>query len=63
MVFGAYTELYAGLSPDVVGMQSNEWVIPWGRMTRLRKDYYSEEGKENARKFWEWCEKEVEPFA
>ncbi|CAE7015500.1 hypothetical protein PTNB73_01279 [Pyrenophora teres f. teres] len=63
VVLGAYTELYGALSPDVVGIQSNEWVIPWGRMTQLREDYYSEEGMANAKAFWEWCEKEVEPFA
>ncbi|PWO25098.1 hypothetical protein PtrARCrB10_06362 [Pyrenophora tritici-repentis] len=62
-VMGAYTEIYAGLSPDVMGLQSNEWIVPWGRMTKLRKDYNSEEGMKNAKAFWEWCEKEVEPFA
>ncbi|KAI0573584.1 retinol dehydrogenase 12 [Pyrenophora tritici-repentis] len=51
MVFGAYTELYAGLSPDVVGIQLNEWIVPWGRVTKLRKDYSSEEGLENAKTF------------
>jgi len=63
MVLGAYTELFAGLSPDVVGIKENEWVVPWGRIVKLRDDYWSEKGVENGKAFWEWCEKEVERFA
>lgn len=63
MVLGAYTELFAGLAPDVVDIQKNEWIIPWGRIAELRKDYWNEEGVQNAKAFWEWCENEVERFA
>ncbi|KAH5432697.1 hypothetical protein HBI47_096690 [Parastagonospora nodorum] len=58
-VNGAYTELYAGLSPDVVGMKKGEWVVPFGRIMSLRKDL-AEGG--NAREFWEWTEKVVEKY-
>ncbi|RMZ69789.1 Oxidoreductase short-chain dehydrogenase [Pyrenophora seminiperda CCB06] len=61
-VYGAYTELYAGLSPDVVGIKKQEWIIPWGRIALMRKDFGSEQGAENAKAFWEWCEGEVERF-
>jgi retinol dehydrogenase-12 len=30
--FGAYTELYAGLSPEV---RDGDWVIPWGRRSEV----------------------------
>lgn len=56
-VFGAYTELFAGLAPDAVGAtEKGKWVIPWGRIGTHRKDYA--EGT-TMRQFWEWSEKEV----
>lgn len=64
-VNGAYTELYAGLSPDVVALKANEWVIPWGRITSLRKDLADtavakeEGGSGRAKEFWEWSEEQV----
>lgn len=58
-VNGAYTELFAGLSPEVVGMKKGEWVVPFGRIMALRKDL-AEGG--NAGEFWEWTEKVVEKY-
>ncbi|RYP39197.1 hypothetical protein DL767_002305 [Monosporascus sp. MG133] len=37
-IYGAYTELIAGLSPDVAERDNNAWIIPWGRFGPLRKD-------------------------
>ncbi|KAI1081482.1 hypothetical protein F5B20DRAFT_67046 [Whalleya microplaca] len=37
-VLGAYTELFAGLSPEVTLENSGQWVIPWGRFQSARKD-------------------------
>ena len=37
-IFGAYTELYSGLSPDITMEKTGEWVIPWGRLYPIRKD-------------------------
>ncbi|KAF1939872.1 NAD(P)-binding protein [Clathrospora elynae] len=61
-VNGAYTELFAGLSPEVVGIKTSEWVVPWGRITLLRKDYVDAKGEENARAFWEWSEEQVQKY-
>lgn len=68
-VNGAYTELFAGLSPDVAAsLKQNEWVIPFGRITALRKDLAlaglgeGEGGTGNARRFWEWSEEQVRQY-
>ncbi|KAK8023655.1 hypothetical protein PG993_011721 [Apiospora rasikravindrae] len=38
-VFGAYTELYAGLSPELsLEEHGGGWVVPWGRPMRIRQD-------------------------
>ena len=62
-MYGAYTELFAGLAPEAASLKESEWVVCWGRTMQLRQDYYSEKGKDNAKAFWEWCEKQVESFA
>ena len=68
-IYGAYTELFAGLSPDVVsGNKRENWIAPWGRFVPLRKDIeYSVKGKEEggtgvAEAFWEWTEEQVRAF-
>ena len=54
-VNGAYTELFAGLAPEVAKLKEGEWVIPFGRIAELRKDFVGGNGKE----FWEWSEEQV----
>lgn len=66
--FGAYTELYAGLSPDISTERNGSYVIPWGRIAVPRKDLVQvmkskeEGGSGNAAAFWEWCEAEVAKY-
>ncbi|KAI4671983.1 uncharacterized protein J4E78_000482 [Alternaria triticimaculans] len=62
-VNGAYTELFAGLAPGAAKLKTGEWVMPFGRVGTLRKDYWSETGKKTASAFWEWSEKQVEQYA
>lgn len=66
---GAYTELFAGLSPDVTIEQTGAWIQPWGRLgVPLRKDIVAasrteaEGGTGVAAKFWEWSEEQVKPY-
>ncbi|KAH8892089.1 NAD(P)-binding protein [Thozetella sp. PMI_491] len=67
-VYGAYTELFAGFSDSITLADSGCWVIPWGRITPIRQDIHdagmsdSEGVKGLGSKFWDWCEKQVEPF-
>ncbi|KAG9697835.1 hypothetical protein KCU95_g3346, partial [Aureobasidium melanogenum] len=67
-VYGAYTELYSGLSPDITLKKSGDWVVPWGRLHPLREDLLeatksvSEGGNGHAKAFWEWTEEQVKDF-
>ncbi|KAJ9150419.1 NAD(P)-binding protein [Pleurostoma richardsiae] len=67
--YGAYTELFAGLSPDVTVEKSGEWIVPWGRFLPIRKDLLdaskpeAEGGTGIGLKFWEWSEEQVKSYA
>jgi len=65
-VFGAYTELYAGLSREVGVKNNGTYIIPWGRVygeegiprKDLREALMTEKegGLGYGEKFWGWCE-------
>jgi NAD(P)-dependent dehydrogenase (short-subunit alcohol dehydrogenase family) len=64
--FGAYTELYAGLSNEITLKHSGGYIIPWGRLQADEEAYrqdiitamkpIEQGGLGYARKLWEWCE-------
>ena len=68
--FGAYTELYAGLSPEITMEKNGAYIMPWGRI----HDYFprndiveamkleDQGGKGAAKRFWEWCENKHREF-
>ncbi|KFY49848.1 hypothetical protein V495_00425 [Pseudogymnoascus sp. VKM F-4514 (FW-929)] len=70
--FGGYTELFAGLSPEVTLQQNGAYVIPWGRIQEdeecSRKDIVEamtpkeEGGFGYDGRLWEWCEEQWTPF-
>ena len=60
---GAYTEAWAGLSPEVKLEDTGRYAIPWGRWhPSPRKDVLAslkskeEGGNGLAKEFWDWCE-------
>lgn len=61
-VFGAYTELYAALSPDITVEKSGCFVRPWGQIEEYAK--YFRDGCEDgtAKKFNQWTEEQVAPY-
>ncbi|RYP10839.1 hypothetical protein DL764_000391 [Monosporascus ibericus] len=67
-IYGAYTELFAGLSPDVAERDNNAWIVPWGRFGSLRKDIgdacktKEDGGSGIAQQFWDWSENELKPY-
>ncbi|KAK3379066.1 hypothetical protein B0T24DRAFT_568810 [Lasiosphaeria ovina] len=67
-VFGAYTNLFAGLSPDVTMEKSGVYVAPWGKFWNVARDMVdgtkteAEGGTGIARRFWEWTEEQVAPY-
>lgn len=57
--YGAYTELYAGLSPDMtLEKDQGGWIVPWGRRYAMRVDILAEAQKEKgtAWKTFEFCD-------
>ncbi|KAG0651101.1 Short-chain dehydrogenase reductase [Hyphodiscus hymeniophilus] len=69
-VFGAYTELWCGLSSDVKAEDGGRCAIPWGRWhPSPRKDILEglklkeEGGTGLAADFWDWCEENTKMFA
>lgn len=66
---GVYTELWAGLSPDLTMEINGGYVIPWGRIhPSPRKDLIDalksveEGGTGRADEFRNWCEKETAEY-
>lgn len=63
---GAYTQLFAGLSPEVA--KPGSYVLPWGRVGQICEDLQRavksecDGGVDLARKFWDWSEKQVEKY-
>lgn len=69
-IYGAYTELFAGLSHTLTPSHAGSYILPWGRFSsNLKADLVegmktkSEEGTGAAKSFWEWCEGEVRAYA
>lgn len=63
---GAYTELWAGLAPEITMEMNGCYVIPWGRIhPSPRQDLLDalksveEGGTGQAREFWKWCERQT----
>lgn len=63
---GAYTELWAGLSPEVKSEDGGRFAIPWGRWHPSPKRGHLESLKSKKEggtglsdEFWEWCDKQT----
>ncbi|KAI1412091.1 NAD(P)-binding protein [Hypoxylon sp. FL1857] len=61
-IYGAYTELYAGFSPDITSKDNGRYIIPWGRLGSVPEHMaggmrsIGEGGTSSSEKFWDWCE-------
>ncbi|KIX97798.1 uncharacterized protein Z520_06576 [Fonsecaea multimorphosa CBS 102226] len=68
-IYGAYTELFAGFSPHVQMKDGGRFIEPFGKVGHTRKDielsikHKSEGGTGIAEEFYNWTEKQVQPFA
>ncbi|KAI5927352.1 hypothetical protein F4810DRAFT_722546 [Camillea tinctor] len=66
-VNGAYTELFAGLSPEITPDKAG-YIFPFGRFRPICQELQlaarpeSEGGADLTRKFWDWSEKQVKGF-
>jgi len=67
-IYGAYTELYGGLSSDITISNTGAWIEPWGQIKTPRADIEKagktkeEGGSGVGEEFWGWCEKEVAAY-
>lgn len=67
---GAYTELWAGLAPELtIEAHGGAYIVPWGRLHLApRADLLdalkskAEGGSGRAREFWEWCERQTADY-
>ncbi|RHZ66004.1 hypothetical protein CDV55_100755 [Aspergillus turcosus] len=56
---GAYTQLYAGLQPDLDCHKADTWIVPPGKLAPGRKDLFD---ADLGRKYWEWNEEQISPY-
>ncbi|ODQ79818.1 hypothetical protein BABINDRAFT_36586 [Babjeviella inositovora NRRL Y-12698] len=59
---GAYSELFAALSPAVSTANNGEYIIPWGRFGRIRADVAESAGNETGEKFYKYLEDETAKY-
>lgn len=60
--YGAYTELYCALSPDLKTLDSGSFIIPYGRKGKARKDIADVSRNKEGEKLWDYLDKEVGPY-
>ncbi|KAL9031274.1 MAG: hypothetical protein Q9196_000681 [Gyalolechia fulgens] len=67
-VYGAYSELFAALSPDITSEHNGAFIVPWGRFgdvpAHIAKGLTpkSQGGSGAADRFVSWCESETERY-
>ncbi|KAL8722883.1 MAG: hypothetical protein Q9225_000716 [Loekoesia sp. 1 TL-2023] len=67
-VYGAYSELFAALSPEITSKRNGAFIIPWGRFgdvpAHIEKGLEPESkgGNGAAERFASWCEKETKLY-
>ena len=68
VINGAYTQLWAGLSPEVTADKPGSYVAPFGRFYPVRSDLQAatkseaEGGNGTFQKFWDWSEEQVSKY-
>ncbi|KAK1760054.1 hypothetical protein QBC47DRAFT_455871 [Echria macrotheca] len=63
--FGAYSQLFGLLSPEVTPDKNGSFIIPWGRFGEIPADIAAgmeDGGSGLSGKLWAWCEKETTTF-
>lgn len=61
-VYGAYTELYAALSPDITTSNSGCFVRPWGKIEEYQQFIKDGVADGTAKKLNQWTEEQVAPY-
>lgn len=61
-VYGAYTECYALLSPDLTNSDNGSYIVPWGVPGELRDDVKDSITNGNGDRLWQYLEDEVKSY-
>ncbi|KAI1099757.1 NAD(P)-binding protein [Jackrogersella minutella] len=67
-IYGAYTCLFAGISPQVTLEKSGSHIAPWGKLWNVSTEMVtaskakSEGGTGAAKEFWDWTDVQVKKF-
>lgn len=63
-IYGAYTELFAGLSPVITAENNGGWVEPFGVLGTVRKDVGEacKQADGPAARFWDWTEAQIKSY-
>lgn len=59
---GAWTELYAGWSPEVTPEMNGQYFIPWGRVGKYNANLEKAIANGKGDKLWDVCEAIVEEY-
>ncbi|KAJ9360160.1 hypothetical protein C8Q69DRAFT_466861 [Paecilomyces variotii] len=57
--FGAYTELFAGLHPEITEEKTGSWIAPFGRLSTARGDLLD---PALGKRYWEWTNEQVQTY-
>lgn len=60
--YGAYSELYAALSPDLTIKNQGAYIVPFGEVHDPREDVKAGLANGTDLKLWEWVENEIKPY-
>ena len=67
-IYGSYTELYCGLSPDLTTVDNGTYIAPWGRKSHNRSDVLqslkseSDGGSGTSEKFMNYVREETKAY-
>ena len=60
--YGAYTELFAILSPEITTKKASPFIIPWGRFGQLPDHIQESIENGKAASFYQWCDRETKAY-
>lgn len=60
--YGAYTELFASLSPDITSTRNGAFIIPWGRFGPVPDHIQQSIRNGKATSFYDWCDQETKRY-
>ncbi|OCK85398.1 NAD(P)-binding protein [Lepidopterella palustris CBS 459.81] len=61
-IYGAYTELYCGVSPELTVEDNGIYIAPWGRKSYNRSDIETARKDGTVEKFMRYCNAETEKY-